>query len=127
VGYDVELIQIAVEPEQSFPISADEVRSRELRCEPFASIEQVRATLLQLQGTRSGPDGTVDYLGQGLNHARFRIQPDAIHVDNNLNAAELLKIYTHLVQTYPRLLIHDLQSGQIHNAASYADWWTRPL
>lgn len=127
MGYDVELIQITTEPEATFPTVAEDIGREGAAREPFASVEDVRTALLRLDGTRPGPDDTVDYLGGGLNHARFHVRPEAIHVDNNLNAAELLKIYKHLLSNYPLLLIHDLQSGQLHDAASYADWWTRPL
>jgi hypothetical protein len=127
VGYDVELVQLTVEPEGAFPLSADQASSGEDAYQPFASVEQVRNKLLELEGARSGPDASVDYLGRGLNHARFVVTREGIHVDNHLNATELVKVYTHLKQSYPALLIRDLQSGQLHNAASYAEWWTRPL
>lgn len=127
MGYDVELIQIAVGPEAAFPTAAEDIGRDGGAHEPFASVDEVRAALLRLDGTRPGPDKTIDYLGRGLNHARFHVWLEAIHVDNNLNAAELLKIYKYLLSRYPLLLIHDLQSGQLHNAASFADWWTRPL
>jgi hypothetical protein len=127
VGYDVELIQVAIGNECSFPITAEHFDRGEAGIEPFDSVEDICTSLLRLEGARPGPDETVDYLGQGLNHARFQVRPKAIHVENNLNAVELLKIYKHLLAICPRLLIHDLQSGQLHDAASFADWWTRPL
>lgn len=127
MGYDVELILVSVDPEQSFPVPADEARKYAAGRERFGAVEDVRALLLGLAGVRLGPEDALDYLGYGLNHARFHVRPDAIHVDNHLNATELLKVYKHLLSAYPGLLIHDLQSGQLHDAASYADWWTRPL
>jgi hypothetical protein len=95
--------------------------------EPFEPREAVRTTLLELDGAREGPDDTIDYVGKGLNYARLCVRKKAIHVDNSLNASELLKIYGKLSERYPSLLILDLQSRQLHSAASYADWWSRPL
>ena len=127
MGYDVEFVQVTVGPEAVFPLAPALASGLLANAERFEPEETVRTTLLELDGAREGPDDTVDYLGKGLNYARLCVRKKAIHVDNNLNASELLKIYGKLLDRYPSLLILDLQSGQLHSAASYADWWSRPL
>lgn len=127
MGYDVEFVQVTVGPETAFPIAPVRVTDLLQEAVPFQSQEAVCATLLKLDGTKAGPDDTIDYMGKGLNYASLSVRKKAIHVDNSLNASELLKIYGQLVECYPSLLILDLQSGQLHNATSYAEWWSRPL
>jgi len=127
VGYNVEFLQVAVDPEASFPIAKEQVLGLLKKTKLFESTEAVRAALLELKGAKQGPDDTINYLGRGLNYAQLTVMEKTIHVDNSLNASELLKIYGHLLERYPSLLIHDLQSGQLHNAISYTEWWSRPL
>ena len=127
MGYDVEFVQVTVTPEAAFPIAPALASGLLANAEAFEARKAVRTALLELDGAKEGPDDTVDYLGKGLNYARLCVRKKAIHVDNSLNASELLKIYRKLLERYPSLLILDLQSGQLHSAASYADWWSRPL
>jgi len=87
----------------------------------------VSSLILQLDGAKPALDDGIDYLGKGLSYARLFVRKDAIHVDNNLNGAELLKLYGKLNERYRQLLIFDLQSGQLHDATSYKEWWSRPL
>ena len=124
MGYDVEFVQVTVESDEPFPRPA---RKGTVATAPFEDTAALRQALLGIEGARAGVEDTIDYLGQGLNYARFQVSQDAIRVDNNLNASELLKIYKALCELCPSLLILDLQSGQLHDAASYADWWSRPL
>jgi len=127
VGYDVEFVQVTVGPEVAFPIAPAVASDLLAKAERFEPEQAVRARLLELDGAKEGLDDHIDYIGKGLNYARMCVRKKAIHIDNSLNAAELLKIYRRLLERYPSLLILDLQSGQLHNAASYADWWSRPL
>jgi hypothetical protein len=123
----MEFVQVTVAPEAAFPIAPALASGLLANAEAFEARKAVRTALLELDGAKEGPDDTVDYLGKGLNYARLCVTKKAIHVDNSLNASELLKIYRKLLEHYPSLLILDLQSGQLHSAASYADWWSRPL
>ncbi|MHC4444218.1 MAG: hypothetical protein ACYTF1_24910 [Planctomycetota bacterium] len=127
MGYDVQFIQIPVPVDISFPVNADHME--ELMSSPivFDSLNKTKKKLLELKGTRPGPDETVDYIGNGMNYARLFVKKEIIHVENNCGAKELLNIYHHLLKVYPALLIYDLQSKQLHNAISYEEWWSRPL
>ncbi|HSW44571.1 MAG TPA: hypothetical protein VLM89_03265, partial [Phycisphaerae bacterium] len=87
----------------------------------------VASVLRGMEGANDGPDGAIDYLGKGLSYARFSVRKDRVHVENNLNCAELLKVYDELSAVCPGLLILDLQNGQLHDAASYREWWAKPL
>ena len=77
--------------------------------------------------TPSDYGDAIDFLGRGIRYARFLVHPDAIHVENNCNARDLLMIYDHLLKHYPKLLILDLQSKDVHNGASFLQWWSKPL
>jgi len=127
VGYDIQLIQVPVPSEITFPI--DESAAKEYLANPilFDDLEAVKVKLLEIDGTRPGPENSIDYFGQGLNYARFRIDKEAIHMENNCGARELLKMYHHVLKSYPTLLIYDLQSKQLHSAISFEEWWSRPL
>jgi hypothetical protein len=127
MGYDVQFIQVPVPSDITFPINAGDIE--ELLSNPisFESPKNTRTKLLELQGTRPGPEEAVDYVGSGMNYARLFIKNEAIHVENNCGAKELLKIYYHLLKVYPTLLIYDIQSRQLHSAISYEEWWSRPL
>jgi len=127
VGYDVELVQVSVGPKAAFPMAPASVSGLLEKAAPFEPQDEVRTALLDLDGAKKGPDDTIDYIGKGLNYARFSVKKKAIHIDGSLNASELLKIYKKLLERYPSLLILDVQSGQLHNAKSYTDWWSRPL
>jgi hypothetical protein len=127
VGYDVEFIQLAVPPETAFPVEPKQAAKLVKKAAAFADPEQVKATLLKMEGCRPGPKGTVDYLGKGLSYARLSPKKDCIHVENNCSAADLLKILAQLQKLYPSLVIVDLQSRQLHTAESYKAWWAKPL
>lgn len=127
MGYDVEFVQVAVATKTTFPIAMAAASDMLKHAKPFEPIAAVRKTLLSLQGAKEGPNDSIDYIGKGLNYARLSVKEKTIHVDNSLNALELLKVYKTLLEQHPSLLILDLQSGQLHNADSYTAWWSRPL
>ncbi|UCD29659.1 MAG: hypothetical protein JSV03_04035 [Planctomycetota bacterium] len=127
MGYDVQFIQMTVPSDISFPINADNAEEFLSNPVPFDNPETVGKKLLEIEGARPGPEKTIDYLGKGMSYARLFIETETIHVENNCGAGDLLKIYNHLLKTYPALLIFDLQSKQLHNASSYEEWWTSPL
>ena len=127
MGYDVEFIQLTVPPETAFPVEPKQAAKLAKKATPFADPEAVKAALLKMEGCRPGPKGTIDYLGKGLSYARLSPKKEAIHVENNCSAADLLKILAQLQKLYPSLLIVDLQSRQLHTADSYKAWWAKPL
>ncbi len=127
VGYDVEFVQIPVDSSTTFPVAPETARRLRNKAVPFSDPAAVSSLLLQMDGAKPALDDGIDYLGKGLSYARLFVRKDAIHVDNNLNGAELLKLYARLNERYRQLLILDLQSGQLHDAASYKEWWSRPL
>lgn len=126
MGYDVEFLQIDA-GDCRFPVEAATASRLVQQAMPFPDPEKVKDALLQIGGTKAGPAGSVDYLGAGLNYARLHVNAAAVRVDNNLNSKELLKIYTVLRGLCPRLLILDLQNGNLHDAESFAAWWNKPL
>ena len=118
MGYDVEFIQLTVPSGTAFPVEP-KLAARLLKsAASFSDPESVKASLLELEGCRPGPKGTVDYLGKGLSYARIFARKDVVHVENNCSAADLLKILGHLQKNYPKLLILDMQSRQLHTAES---------
>ncbi len=127
MGYDVDFIRVPHQGGKRLPIEAGAAQTLVRGALPIDQPDLVRTTLLRLPGAKLGPDEAIDYLGQGLSYAKLFVRKKAIHVDNNLNSKELLKIYSHLLDTLPDLLILDLQNGRLHDAASYAEWWSRPL
>ena len=127
MGYDVQFVQVSAPPGASFPLSAEDAAPVLARLVPFDDVEVVRGALLAIDGSRPGPEGSVDYMGKGLNYARFFVHKTAIVVENNCNARELLAVLSQLTPKYPKLLIRDLQNGQLHDAASFAEWWAGPL
>jgi hypothetical protein len=127
VGYDVEFVQLTVPPETTFPVQPGQAAGLVKKAGPFADTEAVKTLLLKFEGCKPGPKGAIDYMGKGLSYARITASKNAIHVENNCSAADLLKILAYLQKSYPTLLIVDLQSKQLHTAASYKAWWAKPL
>lgn len=127
MGYDVEFVQLAVPPETVFPVEPAQAARLVRKAGAFTDTEAVKALLLKLEGCKPGPKGAVDYMGKGLSYARITAGKNAIHVENNCSAGDLLRILAHLQRSYPTLLIVDLQSKQLHTAASYKAWWAKPL
>lgn len=127
MGYDLELIQVPTPKGTTFPVKAETAATLLAGVLPLAGTEQVTQVLLGIEGMREGPGGSIDYLGKGMSYARFRVGGKGIHVENNCSAKDLVRIYTRLVERYPSLLIHDLQSRQLHNADSFLAWWAKPL
>ena len=127
MGYDVEFVQIPVDSSTTFPVAADAAGRLRKKAVLFDDPAAVSSLILQLDGAKPALDDGIDYLGKGLSYARLFVRKDGIHVDNNLNGAELLKLYGKLYERYRQLLIFDLQSGQLHDATSYKEWWSRPL
>jgi len=127
VGYDVDFIRVAGAATSRFPVDAASTEPLLADAMPFDDPDVVREQLLAIDGMKPALDGALDYLGRGLSYARLIVTADAVRVDNNLNATELLRIYNTLRRAYPDLVIRDRQSGQLHDADSFADWWSRPL
>ncbi len=127
MGYDVEFVQVAVAKGTSFPVAADAAGKLLKKAVPFKDPAAVTKSLAGLEGAKPGPAGAVDYLAKGLSYARFTVLADRVHVENNLNCSELLRVYEKLQARYPTMLILDVQSGQLHDAASYKEWWSKPL
>ena len=127
MGYDLELVQVPTPKGLKFPVDKATADTLIGNAQPFGRDPDLHGLLMNLDGTKEGPDGTVDYLGGGLSYARFTLKKKAIHVDNNASPKALLSMYETLRETYPSLLILDLQSGQLHNAESFLAWWSRPL
>ena len=127
MGYDVHFIQVPTPPGICFPVAADKTDKLLAGAVPFQDLGSLRASLLKIDGCRRGSGDAIDYLGKGLSYARLVVRKDAIHVENNCSAGELIKIYKHLVEAYPPLVILDLQSRQVHDADSLMAWWSRPL
>lgn len=127
MGYDLELVQVPVPAGASLPLEpavADKLRAK---AKPIGDADAIRAALLAVKGCRPGPEGAIDFLGAGLSYARFSFTKTAIHVENNCGPRDLLAIYEVLREICPQLLIRDLQSGQLHDAESFRQWWSRPL
>jgi hypothetical protein len=127
VGYDVELVQVSPPAGLSFPVEPDAAKRLLAQVVRFADDQAVRAALLAVAGCKPGPGDSVDYVGERLSYARFSVLADRVHVENNCSARELLKVHEELSKTLPNLCILDLQSGRLHDAASFAAWWARPL
>ncbi|MGQ9649392.1 MAG: hypothetical protein ACUVXJ_04725 [Phycisphaerae bacterium] len=127
MGYDVEFVQLTVPGGTKFPVEPEATARLIRKAVPFADLQAVRASLLRLDGCRPGPKDTVDYLGRGMSYARIFPRQAAIHIENNCNAADLIRILVHLQKDFPSLLILDMQSKQLHTADSYKAWWGKPL
>lgn len=127
MGYDIELIPLKLPSETKFPVdaaaAARHVSASAVSLEPAAT----REILLGIAGCRPGPDDSVDYLGSGLSYARMRVKAKAIHVENNCGPKDVLKLREALEQKLGPVFILDLQSGQLHDAESYRQWWAKPL
>ena len=127
MGYDVQFVQIDVPSKTSFPVAEGKAGKLLSSAGAFDDPDAVRAILLEIEGCRHGPGDAVDFLGRGLSHARFFVRDDAIHVENDCSANDLLRIFKRLAEDHPTLLILDLQSKQLHSPASFAEWWAKPL
>jgi hypothetical protein len=127
MGYDVDFIRVPPDQVAALPLEGSGAQKALRSAERIADAQGVVEVLLKLPGCRPGPKGSVDFIGKGLNYARLSVRESSIHVENNCGAGELLRIYNHLLPSLPGLLIHDLQSGQLHDAASFERWWSRPL
>jgi hypothetical protein len=127
VGYDVEFIQVQLPPGMTFPVAGAQAEAAVKQVSPIADPVAVRDAVLNVRGCRPGPGEAIDFVGRGLSYARLLIQKDRIHVENNCSPSELIKIYEQIIELMPGLVILDLQSRQLHNAASFAAWWAKPL
>jgi hypothetical protein len=127
VGYDVDFIQIPSQPALTFPVEPGRAQRLPQQALPITDPVAVREALLNVKGSKPGPDNSIDFVGRGLSYARFSIRTDRIHVENNCSPNELLKVHSRLSELIPGLLIYDLQSRQLHNAESFAAWWAKPL
>ena len=127
MSYDVEFVRLGSVDGIDFPLAQAAAEKALKKPAAIGEPAAVRSWLLTLPGAKAGPGEAIDYIGQGLNYARLTVKPDRIHVENNCGPKELLKIYEHLNAKFPNLVIHDLQSGQVHTAKSLQEWWARPL
>ncbi len=94
---------------------------------PIVDPVAVRDAILNVRGCRPGPGEAIDFVGRGLSYARFYILKDRVRVENNCSPGELIKVHGQIAYLLPGLLIFDLQSRQLHDAASFAAWWAKPL
>ena len=127
MSYDVQFIQVPVPPKTSFPLEESGAKKLMKDRLKFDDLPAVRELLLTIDGCREGPDESIDFLGRALSYARLIVKKDMIHIENNCGPKELLKIFGVLEKQFPKLLIFDLQSHQLHNAGSFEQWWSRPL
>ncbi len=127
MGYNVEFIQVPLPPDLEPPIQAQTARSLMENALPFEDPHAVQKVLLNMEGCKPGPENSIDFLGRGLNYARLTIHEKTVHVENNCGAPELLKLFNHVADKYPSLMIYDLQNKQLHNANSFTQWWQKPL
>lgn len=127
MSYDVELVQLPSLEGIKFPVAKADTAKLLKKPTAFKDPKAVRELLLALTGAKEGPDKAVDYMGKGLNFARLTVKPDRVFVENNCGPKELIKIHEHIAAKFPNLVIHDLQSGQLHSRKSLEEWWARPL
>ncbi len=127
MSYDVEFVKVDVPSGTPFPVSPQEADKLVKRRQALPDSGKLRKRLMELNGAKPGPDQAIDYVGNGLNYARFFVEKDRIRVENNCGVPELLKIYEALRNDCPGLAIYDIQSRQLHNAKSLLAWWSRPL
>jgi hypothetical protein len=127
VGYDIEFIPMKLPPDTQFPVEPAAATELISKFAVAVDNDAAREALLKIPGCKPGPDDSIDYLGAGLSHARMGLKTKAIHVENNCGAKDLLKIQAGLAERIGPVFILDLQSGQLHDAASFAQWWAKPL
>ena len=127
MGYDLEFIQVPTPPGTKFPVDEDRAADFITHALSFDDPGEVRAMLLDYDGTRQGSEDAIDYLGSGMSYARIFVRSKTLFVENNCGAKELLGLYEALAGMFPSLLIYDLQSKQLHDSDSYMAWWSRPL
>jgi hypothetical protein len=127
VSYDVEFISIELPAKTSFPVDAEKAKALVKKTSALPPREKVAERLLKVAGCKPGPDDAIDYMGKVLNYARLTIKKDRIHLENNCNPAELLKLYQAAREVCPHVVIRDLQTQQLHDPASWKAWWSRPL
>lgn len=127
MGYDIELISLKLPAGAKPPFEPATAASMVSKSAISLDAAAVHDALLAVPGCKPGPDNSVDYLGSGLSYARMRIKPKAIHIENNCGAKDILKIHVGLQARIGPVFILDLQSGQLHDAESFAQWWAKPL
>lgn len=127
MGYDIELIPMKLPPETRFPVEASAAAGLVKNSATTLDGQAARQALLELPGCKPGPEDSIDYLGAGLSYARMTMKPKAVHVENNCGPKDVLKIQARLAEALGLVCILDLQSGQLHDAESYAQWWAKPL
>ena len=127
MGYDVEFIQVPMPKGMAFPVKPETAKTLLAGALALEDRTAVRELMLKLSGMREGEKQSIDFLGKGMSYAKFRIGAKSIHVENNCSVKELLAIYAHVRERFPSLAIHDLQSGQLHDADSFLAWWAKPL
>lgn len=127
MGYDIEFIALDPSATVKPPVDPGSAASLVTKSARKLDAAVVRETLLAVAGCKPGPDDSVDYLGAGLSYARLRLEPKAVHVENNCGAKDILKIQAALAAKIGPVFILDLQSGQLHDAESFSQWWAKPL
>ncbi len=127
MGYDIELISLELPAGTKLPVEAGAAAKLVSKSAFALDAAAVREALLAIPGCKPGPDDGIDYLGSGLSYARMRIKPKAVHVENNCGAKDIAKIQAGLEKALGHVFIRDLQSGELHDANSFAQWWAKPL
>lgn len=127
MGYDIEMIPMRLPSETKFPVEPAAASKLIAQSAMAMDAKAVREALLKIPGCKPGPDDSVDYLGAGLSYARMHVKPKAVHIENNCGPKDLLKIQAGLAEVVGPMFILDLQSGQLHDSTSFAQWWAKPL
>jgi hypothetical protein len=127
VGYDIELISLELPAGTKLPVQAEAAARMVAKSAAALDAAAVREALLAIAGCKPGPDDSIDYLGSGLSYARLRIKAKAVHVENNCGAKDIARIQAGLAKAVGPVFIRDLQSGELHDADSFAQWWAKPL
>jgi len=127
VGYDIEFVAFKPAAGTDFPMEAGPASKLVEQSGVDLDADAVKRALLDVEGCKAGPEGSIDYLGSGLSYARLTLKSGSIHVENNCGAKDLLKLHSALEQRLGPVFILDLQSGRLHDAQSFSRWWARPL
>lgn len=127
VGYDIEFVLLKLTQETRFAVDAAQAAGLIAQAAQPFDAAVVRNALLAVPGCKPGPQDSIDYLGSGMSYARLTVKPKSVHVENNCGLKDVIKLQSALTQALGAVFIHDLQSGQLHDADSFTQWWAKPL
>jgi hypothetical protein len=127
MGYDIEFIVLKLPAGTRFPVDAAQAATLIAQAAQPLDATAVRTHLLTVPGCKAGLQDSVDYLGSGMSYARMTMKAKAIHVENNCGPKDVLKLQAALSKALGPVYILDLQSRQLHDADSFAQWWAKPL